>query len=214
MKTFEEFVVAQMGGRIGNMAYERGMYAAYCRAFEVVPIMDGVGVPYQVVGGVAVNAYLLREHRDLTFVPGPIDFLLEREHLALVVAAVEREGYATQKALGSHDIICPGQHTALAMHIIFARERTKSTQPLVNPEVRPERKDFFGVSIPVIPLDDLILMKLTSFRPKDVVYLQTLADAGLITEQIVDSLPEVLRPRWEHAKRQFLESLPDVEQPD
>ncbi len=49
--------------------------------------------------------------------------------------------------------------------------------------------------LPIAPIEDLVRMKLTSFRLKDQVHIQDLDRAGLITPEIEASLPDTLRPR-------------------
>lgn len=49
----------------------------------------------------------------------------------------------------------------------------------------------------IVDLDRLITMKLTAFRLKDRVHLLDMIEVGLIDEQTVARLPEVLRPRLE-----------------
>ena len=47
----------------------------------------------------------------------------------------------------------------------------------------------------VLSLDALVRMKLTSFRDKDRVHLRDLIDVGLIGENWLGKIPDVLRPR-------------------
>jgi len=181
---------------------------------EITRLFDEAGVQYQVIGGVAVNTHLLPDHRDLTFVTADLDLMMRREELPKAIEAAAKAGYEAKKMFGGHMIARPGQRAAEAVHIIFAGERTKSNQPLPNPDVQPVRRDFLGVRIPVTPLHDLIRMKLTSFRPKDLTHLQTLDEVGLIDGQVESRLPPELLPRLAEARRLFADTLPDVEQPD
>jgi hypothetical protein len=54
-------------------------------------------------------------------------------------------------------------------------------------------------------------MKLTSLRPKDLVHLEILDEAGLITPALEEDLPPVLRERLTQARRQNAENKPDLE---
>ena len=62
------------------------------------------------------------------------------------------------------------------------------------------------------PLADLIQMKLSSFRAKDQLHLETLDETGLITGALEAQLPEVLRERLAQARAQWLAEKPDVEE--
>jgi hypothetical protein len=54
-------------------------------------------------------------------------------------------------------------------------------------------------------------MKLTSFRPKDLVHLEILDEAGLITPALEEDLPLVLRERLGDVRKQIAADKPDIE---
>ena len=54
-------------------------------------------------------------------------------------------------------------------------------------------KSLFGLLVPVVPLSDLVRMKLTSFRPKDVAHLEILDESGLISASVEAALPAELQ---------------------
>jgi hypothetical protein len=63
-------------------------------------------------------------------------------------------------------------------------------------EAAPELSDFRRLrGVRLIPLADLVRMKLTSFRAKDEAHLKDLDEAGLITPEIEAGLPPLLRER-------------------
>jgi len=95
--------------------------------------------------------------------------------------------------------------------LIFAGEKSKSTQPVPHPDLHPEDKHLFGIAIPVAPLKDLILMKLNSLRPKDLIHIEVLDEAGLITPAVEQGLSPVLQVRLKEARKQIAENKPDVE---
>ena len=72
-------------------------------------------------------------------------------------------------------------------------------------------KSLFGLLVPVVPLSDLVRMKLTSFRPKDVAHLEILDESGLISASVEAALPAELQSRLTMARQQFAEGRPDVE---
>ena len=129
----------------------------------------------------------------------------------MVVEAGRAVGYEGREMVGGCMLIRAGQETAEAVHLVFSGERSKSTQPFPHPPLQPEMKSLFGLLVPVAPLSDLVRMKLTSFRPKDVAHLEILDETGLINASVETALPPELRSRLETAREQFAEGRPDVD---
>jgi hypothetical protein len=119
------------------------------------------------------------------------------------VLAAKELGYETKGTLGGFALIGPGQEVSEAVHILFLGEKPKSSYPVENPDLNPERKMLFGLTLPVAPLRDLLVLNLNSLRPQDVVHLEVLDQVGFITPDLRGSLPEVLRSRLELARQQF-----------
>jgi hypothetical protein len=97
--------------------------------------------------------------------------------------------------LDGYALIGPGQHLSEAVHLLFAGEKPKSIYPVANPELRPELKNLFGLSVPVAPLQDLVTLKLNSLRPEDVVDLEVLDNVGFITPTLEAHWPDELQNR-------------------
>ncbi len=211
-KTFEQFVSeGNARGGATNLLFEAGMYSLSNDLERIVKVLQDAGVPYEIVGGVAVNAHVLAKSRSRSFVTRDIDVLLHRSDIERVAKAAEPLGYTARKIMGGFMLIRPEQEAAEAVHILFAGERSKSTQPLPHPELCPEGKRLFDLDVPVAPLRDLIQMKLNSFRPKDVTHLEILDDLGFITPTTEHELPPVLQERLQEARRQIAASKPDIE---
>jgi hypothetical protein len=84
-----------------------------------------------------------------------------------------------------------------AVHLIFTGERVKPNYKEAAPVIGPCRK-LQGVRL--IPLADLIRMKLISFRLKDQAHLNNLDEAALITPEIESGLSEILLARLAHVR--------------
>jgi hypothetical protein len=84
-----------------------------------------------------------------------------------------------------------------AVHLIFTGERVRANYPEAAPDIGPCRT-LQGVRL--IPLADLVRMKLTSFRLKDQAHLKDLEEAGLITPELENGLSEILRVRLAHVR--------------
>lgn len=109
--------------------------------------------------------------------------------------------------LGGYTLIKTGQKLAEAVHLIFAGEKSKTTQPYPHPDLQPELKDLLGISIPVASLKDLLRMKLNS----DLVHIETMDEVGLITSSLEQTLPPLLQERLKQARDLIAANQPDVE---
>ncbi len=196
---------------VAHSLYEQGMTSLTDDLERIVTVLNAAGIVYEVIGGVAVNAHIMQQHRSRSFVTRDVDLLIRREDLETVVEAGRAAGYEGRKIVGGYMLIRAGQEIGEAVHLVFSGERSKSTQPLPHPPLQPEMKNLFGLLVPVAPLSDLVRMKLTSFRPKDVVHLEILEETGLITASVEAALPTELKQRLEMARQQFAEGRPDVE---
>jgi len=212
MKSFDAFLAesAEYGTGV-NLVFEAGMYSLSSDLEKIVTALREAGISFEIVGGVAVNAHILPLHRSRSFVTRDIDVLLDRNDLESAARAAEPLGYRAKKMMGGYTLIRPEQELAEAVHLLFAGEKSKSAQPLPHPALRPEEKDFLGITVPVAPLRDLLQMKLTSFRPKDLVHLEILDEAGLITPALEEDLPLVLRERLGDVRKQIAADKPDIE---
>ncbi|HLK68786.1 MAG TPA: hypothetical protein VKU19_35390 [Bryobacteraceae bacterium] len=211
MRTFEQFLSENVAHGGVNIVFEAGMFALINKLEIIAKALREAGVEFEVVGGMAVNAHIARSHRSETFLTRDVDLLADRNDLSRITEAVKSIGYEAKKIMGGYALMRPGEGLGEGIHLLFVGEKSKSTQPLPHPPLRPETKELFGITIPVAPLQDLIQMKLNSFRPKDVVHLEILDDVGLISSEIEASLPALLLDRLRDARRQHAEGKPDVE---
>jgi hypothetical protein len=211
MRTFEQFVSESAQHGSVNLLFESGMYSLVNDLENIVMALQHAGIQFEVVGGVAVNAHILALHRSRSFVTRDIDLLVNRSDLQRIADAAESLGYHAKKMMGGYTLIRPEQDLAEAVHLIFTGEKSKSTQPLPHPGLDPEDKHLFGITIPVAPVKDLLQMKLNSLRPKDLIHLETLDEAGLITPAVERGLSPALEQRLQEARKQIAENKPDVE---
>ena len=212
MRTLTEFVAESAQHHEGiNPFFELGMYSLIKDVEALVNALQSAGVRFEVIGGVAVNAHIFFSHRSRSFVTRDIDVLLHRDDLARVTQAVQPLGYEAKKIMGGYTLIRRDQDLAEAIHLIFVGEKSKTIQPYPHPELHPELKNLFGVSIPVASLQDLLHMKLNSLRPKDLIHLETLDEAGLITPALEQALPQILQNRLKQARDLIAANKPDIE---
>lgn len=85
-----------------------------------------------------------------------------------------------------------GPSARRAVHMVFAGERVRAAYLEAVPDLA-EPKLVRG--LPLISIDGLVRMKLTSFRLKDQTHLKDMDEAGLITPDFEAGLPEGFRER-------------------
>ncbi len=78
------------------------------------------------------------------------------------------------------------------MHILFAAEKVRAHYVETVPDVsESDRTETF----PLISLDALVRMKLTSFRDKDRVHLRDMVEVGLADQSWLERVPSSPRMR-------------------
>jgi hypothetical protein len=85
------------------------------------------------------------------------------------------------------------------VHLVFSGETVKANQE-PNPPIAPERITVYGKEVSVVPVVDLVRMKLNAFRDKDRVHVRAMDAIGLITPEIEAKLPAELRSRLQHVR--------------
>ncbi|HYK17782.1 MAG TPA: hypothetical protein VEV37_07160 [Bryobacteraceae bacterium] len=96
------------------------------------------------------------------------------------------------------DAALPKTHSAV--HFVFVREKVRPEYPEPVPDFSNPTLTEEGILL--APVEDLVKMKLTSFRLKDKVHLMDLDSVQLITGEIETSLSEELRARLHQLRRE------------
>ncbi|OYW28268.1 MAG: hypothetical protein B7Z47_05955 [Chthoniobacter sp. 12-60-6] len=156
------------------------------RLLRAARVLDEAGVPYAVVGGNAVAAWVSRVDESAVRNTRDVDLLLRREDLAPATAALEKAGFVHRRLAsigktGHMDVFLDGADAKVrdALHIVFASEKVLPDSISANADVT-ESED--SGDFRLIQLEALVRMKLTAWRDKDRVHLRDLADVGLIDE--------------------------------
>jgi len=167
-------------------------------AGRVEAAFSAAGLEYRVVGGLAVYLYVEEAEPDAGRLTRDIDITVRREDLERIARAVEPFGLRHRHVAGVDMLVQTGEPSARrAVHLIFTGEKVRADYPEPAPAAGPCRV-LRGVRL--IPLADLVRMKLTSFRSKDETHLKDLDEAGLIGPEIEAGLPEILRARLAQAR--------------
>lgn len=135
-------------------------------------------IPYAVVGGNAVAAWVATVDDAAVRNTQDVDILIRRDDFPRAKAALESAGFVHRHAANldiflDHDAASPRQ----AVHIIFAGEVVRPGELSANPDTA-DSQDMGAFR--VINLDALVRIKLTAFRDKDRTHLHDLIGVGLV----------------------------------
>jgi hypothetical protein len=169
------------------------------RLLRAARTLDNAGIPYAVVGGNAVAAWVSRVDEAAVRNTRDVHILLRRSDFEATRRALESNGFVYRRVAslgqaGALDLFLDGPDATPrdAVHIVFASEKVKQDSPFAAPDVgESEDADQFRV----VSLDALVRMKLTAFRDKDRTHLRDLIEVGLVDSSILESLPSELRSR-------------------
>jgi len=163
------------------------------RMLRASKALQVAGVPYAIVGGNAVAAWVK------TIDPGGIrttldvDVLIRRSDFDSAKAALEQAGFVYRHAAGLDMFLdAPRASPREAVHILFAGERVRPDQSEPNP-LTAEAVEFDSVRF--IDLDALVRIKLSVFRDKDRMHIRDLIGVGLVDQTWTKKLPPVLAGR-------------------
>lgn len=163
------------------------------RLLRAARALEAAGVPYAVVGGNAVAAWVSRVDESAVRNTRDVDILLARADLPRATAALAAAGFV-YRHVKSIDMFLDGPDAKArdAVHVVFAGEKVRDDALFPSPDVsESEPADQFRV----VKLDALVRMKLTSYRDKDRTHLRDMIDVGLIDSSWLAQLPGDLASR-------------------
>jgi hypothetical protein len=181
---------------LGEVTWERMIGAVEKvreRLLRATGALDRAGIPYAVVGGHAVAAWVSRVDEAAVRNTRDVDLLLRRRDLQAASTALAGAGFV-QRHVAGVDLFLDGPAAKArdAVHVVFAGEKVRPGYPTPAPDVAESEPT---AAFRVVTLDALVQMKLTSFRLKDRVHLQDLAEVGLIDRTWIERLPPDLAAR-------------------
>ncbi len=148
------------------------------RLLRAAATLEQAGVPYAVVGGNAVAAWVSRVDEAAVRNTRDVDIMIRRQDLPAAVEAMSKAGFVHRRAAGIDMLLDGPQATARdAVHLVFAGEKVRPEYPLPAPDVAESEID---ANFRLLALESLVRMKLTSFRDKDRMHLRDLLEVGLI----------------------------------
>ena len=142
--------------------------------------LDAAGIPYAVIGGNAVAAWVSKVDPDAARNTVDVDLMINRADLDAMKLAMTGAGFVYQEVHGVHMFFDgPEGRPRSAVHVLFAGEKVDPRYVSEAPDLSSsERTEAYRL----VGLEPLVRMKLTSFRRKDQVHLQDMIDVGLIDD--------------------------------
>ena len=177
-----------------------GVEKVKARLRRATGLLEAAGLPYAVIGGNAVAAWVSRVDDSVVRNTRDVDILVRRSDMDAIIAAMAGGAFIHRSAsiLGGKGRIemfldGPGAKARDGVHLIFSGEK-------VNPESLEPSPDVTDIDAShgdfhLIGLEALITMKLTSYRDKDRVHLRDMMEIGMLDESWLPRVPVSLRDR-------------------
>jgi hypothetical protein len=163
------------------------------RLHRAARALEAGNVPYAIIGGNAVAAFVAKIDEGSIRNTRDVDILIRRQDLELAKRAIDAAGFEHAQVAGVEMFIeRPNGKPSEGVHLHFAGEKVKAADPVAAPEMS-ESED--GVAFRVLSLEALVRMKLVAFRLKDQVHLQDMTRIGLIDTTWPPRFPVVLADR-------------------
>lgn len=184
------------GPVFGEISWERMIRAVEKikeRLQRTVAVLEGAGIPYAVVGGNAVAAWVSRVDEAAVRNTRDVDILLRRSDFPQAIAAMQQAGFVYCETMNVHMFLDgPDASPRDAVHILFAAEKVRQTDVCPAPDIA--ECDTSG-DFRIVALEALVRMKLTAFRDKDRTHLRDMLDLGLIDATWLARFPPELGER-------------------
>jgi hypothetical protein len=163
------------------------------RQRRVVSALNAAGIQYAVIGGNAVQHWVAQVDVSVVRNTRDVDLILNEQDLGRAVAALEAVGFRYRRSAGVVMFLDgPEAGARDAVHVVFAGQRVQDEYP----EPVPDLVDLVEMAeATTLPFEQLVKMKLTSFRRKDQVHLLDLISIGLVDESWLGRFSPVLQAR-------------------
>jgi hypothetical protein len=155
--------------------------------------LEDAGIPYGVIGGNAVAAWVSKIDPAAVRNTVDIDLLIRRDDLPKAKAALESVGFVDGNVLEVATFLDgPHGNPRNAVRLYFAGEKVKANCHEAAPDLASlDRHETFRI----VTLEPLVRMKLNSFRIIDRVHLRDMIDVGLVDVSWPARFPEELGSR-------------------
>lgn len=184
-----------------NIMFEEKVFGLAGLLHRITDTLNAHSIPHEVVGGLAVMIYIEAANPEHTTLTRDVDLMIDRSDLTRLKHASAEDGFRFRHTAGVDMLIYGAAESARnAVHLLFAGEKVVPAQATPNPSINPAHADFLGKDVSIIPVPDLVQMKLSSYRLKDQVHIKAMDAAGLITPDVERCLTLELAARLEHVR--------------
>ncbi len=175
---------------------ERAVEKVRDRLLRSTAALEAAGVPYAVIGGNAVMAWVEQADEAAVRFTQDVDLVLRRDDLERAKTALEKAGFVHRRSAGI-EMFLDGQGAKArdAVHVIFSGEKVRPEYVAPVPDVA-ESVSF--KSFRVLSLEAVVKMKLTSNRDKDRMHVRDMLGVGLIDATWPARYPPELAARLQH----------------
>lgn len=181
------------------MRAERAVEKVRERLLKTCQALEGAGVPYVVIGGNAVAVWVGSRDEGAIRNTKDVDVMLARSDLDRAAAAMNQVGFDLEVVNGVTMFLDRADPMpSRAVHVIFAGEKIKASDPHPAPQVVKGIRSPEGVD--ALRLRELIILKLIAWRDIDRVHIRDLIQVGLIDDTLADQIPPELRARLEEIR--------------
>ena len=190
-----------MTGAIPSLArFEEAVETIAERVRRVTSALERHRLPYQVVGGLAVAAWVARADPEAVRATRDVDVVIRRGDLERARQALVEIGFEFRQVVGVAMFVDREKPRVRGgIHLVFENEKVRKEYAHPVPALAddpPRAQEGFRIA----PLESLVCMKLTSFRDKDRVHLRDMLDVNLISAEIENNLPPDLQERLRQLK--------------
>ena len=184
------------------LSFERAWQAVEnvrTRLLTSTAALDRVGIPYAVIGGNAVAAWVATVDEDVVRNTTDVDILINCKDLTRTVTAFGDIAFDPQETpAGIVFVERKSPSVRRGLHIFFAHEhvRPNDAYATASTEDSTRLKDGFRV----VEFTPMLIMMLTSNRLKDRVQLADMLELNMITPELDAALPPELRARLDELR--------------
>src|SRR5882724_13681808 len=110
--------------------------ALWQRMERAATVLEQAGIPYAIIGGNAVRAWVAQADEAAVRTTRDVDILLRRSDWPAAVAAMERAGFVFRHVKGIDMFLDgPGAKARDAVHVLFAGEKVRQEDLAPTPDM-------------------------------------------------------------------------------
>ena len=171
---------------------ERAVEKVNERLRKTVRILEDAKVPYAVIGGHAVRAWVAQVDEAALRTTRDVDILVRPSDFPALSAAMVAAGFHHRNSSGLDMFLEHAEASARDAVYVILVGKVERIGDEPNPDIEPwvRANDFRAIA-----LETLVRMKLNAFRDKDRVHLRDMISLGLIDSSWLARYPEPLQKR-------------------